>query len=103
MYTDDALAYRGIRRPHEAVKDSAREYVHGMAHTNGIESHWAMLKRGYVGIYHQMSVKHLDRYVTEFSGRHNNRPMDTVDQMAAMAQSMDGKRLPYAKLISDVA
>ena len=30
-----------------------------MAHTNGIESHWAMLKRGYVGTYHQMSGDHL--------------------------------------------
>ena len=58
-----------------------REYVHGQAHTNGIESFWAMLKRGYVGTYHQMSVKHLPRYVGEFAGRHNHRPMDTADQM----------------------
>ena len=99
VYTDDALAYGGLRRPHETVKHSAREYVHGMAHTNGIESHWAMLKRGYVGVYHHMSVKHLGRYVTEFSGRHNDRPMDTEAQMAAMAQNMDGKRLRYADLV----
>ena len=46
-----------------------------MAHTNGIESHWAMLKRGYVGVYHQMSAKHLPRYVAEFEGRHNSRPL----------------------------
>ena len=76
VYTDEAAAYHGLARPHEAVSHSAREYVHGMAHTNGIESHWAMLKRGYVGVYHQMSVKHLDRYVTEFSGRHNSRTME---------------------------
>ena len=56
VYTDEAAAYHGLNRPHEAVKHSAKEYVHGMAHTNGIESHWAMLKRGYVGVYHQMSV-----------------------------------------------
>ena len=73
VYTDEAAAYRGLNRPHEAVKHSAREYVHGMAHTNGIESHWAMLKRGYVGVYHQMSVKHLPRYVAEFEGRHNTQ------------------------------
>ncbi len=100
VYTDDALAYLGIKRPHATVKHSAREYVHGMAHTNGIESHWAMLKRGYVGVYHQMSVKHLDRYVTEFSGRHNDRPRDTATQMAAMVLGSNGKRLRYEDLIA---
>ena len=57
VYTDEHAGYRGMGRKHEAVKHSAKEYVHGMAHTNGIESHWAMLKRGYVGTYHQMSTK----------------------------------------------
>ena len=100
VYTDEARAYHGLNRPHEAVKHSAREYVHGMAHTNGIESHWAMLKRGYVGVYHQMSVKHLPRYVAEFEGRHNSRPLDTAEQMRIMAQGADGKRMTYAELIA---
>ena len=100
VYTDEARAYDGLNRPHEAVKHSAREYVHGMAHTNGIESHWAMLKRGYVGVYHQMSDKHLHRYVTEFEGRHNSRPLDTTEQMRIMAQGADGKRMTYAGLIA---
>ena len=98
VYTDEAAAYRGLARPHQAVKHSAREYVHGMAHTNGIESHWAMLKRGYLGVYHQMSVKHLSRYVTEFEGRHNSRPLDTTEQMSRMAKGADGKQLRYADL-----
>ena len=38
-----------------------------------MESHWAALKRGYAGVYHHMSAKHLPRYVTEFAGRHNSR------------------------------
>ena len=70
VYTDEAPAYLGMKRPHGRVKHSAHEYVHGQAHTNGIESHWAMLKRGYVGTHH-MSDKHLGRYVAEFAGRHN--------------------------------
>ena len=49
-----------------------------------------------------MSPKHLDRYVTEFEGRHNRRPADTVDQMVAMAKGMDGKRLRYQDLIGEV-
>ena len=100
VYTDEARAYQGLNRPHEAVKHSAREYVHGMAHTNGIESHWAMLKRGYVGVYHQMSVKHLPRYVAEFEGRHNSRPLDTTEQMRVMARGADGKRLRYQDLVA---
>ena len=57
------------------------EYVNGQAHTNGIESFWALLKRGYHGTYHHMSPKHLDRYVGEFAGRHNDRSSNTIDQM----------------------
>ncbi len=72
----------------------------GQAHTNGIESFWAMLKRGYYGTYHRMSEKHLQRYVNEFAGRHNMRPLDTIDQMKAMARGMDGKKLRYRDLIA---
>ena len=100
VYTDDARAYRGMLRHHEAVKHSVSEYVRGMAHTNGMESHWAALKRGYDGVYHQMSAKHLHRYVTEFEGRHNRRPLDTADQMSRMAKGADGKRLRYQDLIA---
>ena len=46
-----------------------------------------------------MSVKHLGRYVHEFEGRHNNRPLDTAAQMTAMAQGAVGKRLTYQTLI----
>ena len=71
----------------------------GWAHTNGMESHWAALKRGYDGVYHHMSPKHLGRYITEFAGRHNTRPLDTVDQLGIMAANAEGKRLTYAELI----
>lgn len=100
VYTDDAAAYKGIPRPHESVKHSVKEYVHGQAHTNGVESFWAMLKRGYVGTYHHMSVDHLHRYVNEFAGRHNDRPADTRDQMRHIVEGMNGKRLRYNDLIA---
>ena len=81
------------------MKHSVGEYVRGHAHTNGIESFWSLLKRGHYGTYHRMSPKHLDRYVTEFTGRQNQRELDTLDQMAAMVRGMDQKRLPYADLV----
>ena len=64
-----------------------------------MESFWAGLKRGYEGVYHHMSAKYLGRYVAEFEGRHNSRPLDTAEQMAAMARSAEGKRLTYDALI----
>ena len=98
VYTDEARAYNGLPRDREAVKHSVKEYVKGQAHTNGIESFWSMLKRGYHGTYHQMSEKHLERYINEFSGRHNSRPLDTEDQMTALAKATAGKRLSYREL-----
>ena len=100
VYTDEAGAYRGMPFDHETVCHSVGEYVRDQAHVNGMESFWSLLKRGYHGTYHHMSAKHLDRYVTEFSGRHNDRETDTIDQMARMAQGMVGKRLKYQELVA---
>ena len=100
VYTDEHAAYDGIPYAHETVKHSVSEYVRDQAHTNGIESFWATLKRGYHGTYHHVSPKHLDRYVAEFEGRHNSRPADTVDQIATIVQGMDGKRLRYQDLVA---
>ena len=99
VYTDDARAYLGLPYAHEAVRHGVSEYVQGMAHVNGIESFWALLKRGYHGTYHHMSPKHLSRYVGEFSGRHNARSRDTVDQMESLAAGLAGKRLTYKALV----
>ena len=100
VYTDEHAAYKGLPRYHEAVAHGAGEYVRGMAHTNGLESHWALFKRGIDGVYHHISVKHLPRYSTEFEGRHNARPLDTEEQMAIMARGADGKRMTYQSLIA---
>ena len=99
IYTDEHGAYHGLPN-HATVAHSVGEYVSGKAHTNGIESFWSMLKRGYYGTYHRMSPKHLDRYVGEFAGRHNARPLDTLDQMRAITRGMVGKRLRYSDLIA---
>jgi len=99
VYTDEAKAYQGIPN-HETVRHSVSEYVNGKAHTNGVESFWAMLKRGYHGTYHQMSPKHLQRYVNEFAGRHNIRELNTIDQMRLVVAGMIGRRLRFRELIA---
>ncbi len=100
VYTDDHKSYTGLPFEHESVNHSVGEYVRKQAHTNGVESFWAMLKRGYYGTYHRISPKHLERYVNEFSGRHNVREQDTIDQMGFLAKGMVGKRLPYKELVT---
>ena len=98
VYSDDSTAYDNLFN-HESVKHSIGEYVRGMAHTNGIESFWSMLKRAHAGTYHKMSPKHLNRYVQEFAGRHNLRELDTLEQMGTVVRQMDLKRLPYKDLV----
>ena len=100
VYTDDAAAYKGMPFDHASVRHSVGEYVDGMAHTNGIESFWSMLKRAHKGVYHKISAKHLQRYVDEFAGRHGIRAHDTIDQMGTMVECMIGKRLMYRDLIA---
>ena len=101
VYTDDAAAYKGMPFDHISVRHSVGEYVDGMAHTNGIESFWSMLKRAHKGVYHKMSAKHLQRYVDEFAGRHGIRERDTLDQMQSVVSGMVGKRLIYRDLVAD--
>ncbi len=101
VYTDDAAAYQGLPKcHHESVRHSAGEYVRDMAQTNGMESFWAMLRRGHDGVFHHFSEKHLDRYVAEFAGRHNMREADTTDMMAIIARQSVGRRLRYTDLIA---
>jgi len=105
IHTDDARAYDGIRGPllkRETVNHSAGEYVSddGVT-TNGIESVWAVLKRGVYGTFHHVSPKHLARYVDEFTFRLNegNVERHTLQRLDSFADGVAGKRLTYKALI----
>lgn len=105
LYTDDHGSYRELdpkKYYHESVNHSANEYVRGFAHTNGMESVWAVLKRSLTGTYHHVSFKHLHRYVNEATFRLNdgNCEVDTLDRMKALAMGMSGKRIPYRELVA---
>ena len=59
-----------------------------------------MFKRGFQGVYHRMSAKHLQAYVDEFASRQRMRDDDTLEQMTHIVAGMVGKRLTYDQLIS---
>ena len=100
--TDDLSSYKGLSKDgytHYTVNHSAGEYVrHYCIHTNGIESFWALLKRGHYGIFHHMSPKHLHRYVNEFAFRQNTKDAGTMGFIEATVARMVGKRLTYKEL-----
>ena len=107
VYTDEHAGYNnlGERYDHGTVKHSVREYVNGMAHTNGIESVWAVLKRGYNGVYHQWSAKHMARYVNEFTFRLNegNVKRHTMERLESLVKGTVGKRLTFQQLEYEAA
>lgn len=100
VYTDEHKGYNPIATEynHKTVKHSVGQYVDGQIHTNGMESFWATLKRGYIGTYHRLSEKHLQKYADEFAYRHNARETDTIDQIKSVVKGMEGKRLTYREL-----
>ena len=99
LFTDQAACYVGADVAlHASVNHRKKQYVDGDVHTNGIESHWALLKRGYGGTYHFWSVKHMQRYLNEFAGRFNLRTLDTIGQLRQIAVAMIGRRLTYSAL-----
>ena len=100
LYTDEALAYRGLSDyVHEAVTHSVGEYVRGMAHTNGIESFWALLKRGYIGVFHHFTWKHTHRYLAEFESRWGLGRNHGGERLDSLLGSDSGLRLTYKGLI----
>jgi transposase-like protein len=102
VVTDAFRSYAGLSDAytHKTVNHSVGEYVRDQAHTNGIESFWALLKRGHYGIFHSMSGKHLHRYVNEFAFRHNTKQAGTMGFIEATVARMVGKRLTYKELIN---
>lgn len=99
VMTDTWKSYNGLTGfTHHTINHSVKEFVRGIVHTNGIESFWAILKRGYYGIYHYMSEKHLNRYIHEFSFRYNTSKENVLDFLGKTIEMMEGKRLSYCDL-----
>lgn len=104
LHTDEAPGYAemdGIFYRHDAINHGRGEYRRGTVTTNSIESVFAVLKRGLIGVYHSASPKHLHRYVDEFTFRLNdgNVKNRTLDRLDLFVSATAGKRLTYKGLI----
>lgn len=102
VYTDEFPAYKSLREgfKHGVVKHIHYEYVRGDVHTNTIENFWSLLKRGIIGSYHKVSVKHLDRYLAEFMYRFNQREIQEQLFALVVKSLVRNGNLPYKKLIA---
>lgn len=105
LHTDEHAGYRplgGLYYTHQAINHGVGEYVRDNVTTNGIESVFAVLKRGLIGVYHHASPKHLNRYVAEFAFRLNEGDVSrhTLDRLASMFMAGLGQRLTYKELIA---
>ncbi len=103
VITDGFGAYKGIDKyyTHEVVMHSENEYVRpGNIHTNSIEGFWSQLKRGIIGIYHNVSPKHLHRYCHEFGFKYNTRKVSDCVRFEDAFQKVNNVRLTYTNLIA---
>jgi hypothetical protein len=101
LSTDQSRAYAQMHQyyHHISVDHSANQYVNGMAHTNSIEGFWSQFKRGIDGIYHWISVKHLQAYAEEFAYRYNSREITESQRFNLVLTNLSG-RLKYEELIA---
>jgi len=105
LHTDEHGGYiglDGIFYKHERVNHADGEYSRDGVSTNSIESVFAVLKRGLIGVYHHASEKHLARYVNEFTFRLNEGDVKrhTLDRLASLITASVGPRITYKELIA---
>jgi len=103
IMTDEFKAYRGLKSfyNHQFIQHHSGQYVKGDVHTNTVEGFWSLLKRGIIGIYHSVSVKHLEKYLNEFVFRYNTKDYDEQSRFNYFLANING-RLSYEVLTKHV-
>ncbi|MCE8164137.1 MAG: IS1595 family transposase [Candidatus Moeniiplasma glomeromycotorum] len=102
VYSDEWLAYKNLCQwyNHEIVIHKNKQYANGKATTNRIENVWSHLKRMTYGTYYQISRKHSQKYLDEFTLRFNTREHKAEERFDLVLLSSVGKSLSYSQLIS---
>jgi transposase-like protein len=104
VYTDESQLYKRMPeniKKHESVNHKVKEWVRGDVHTGTIDGYWGLLKRGVIGSYHQISVKHLHRYLSEFQFKWNHRKHQDIF-LLVIAALVIGSHLKYDDLIAEL-
>lgn len=104
LHTDEAPVYAdmdGLFYRHDAINHGRGQYRRKDVTTNSVESAFAVLKRGIIGVYHHITPKHTGRYVDEFAFRLNDGrcARRTLDRLNSFVDGVAGKRLTYKALI----
>ena len=106
LMTDELSSYKGIGKAfeggHDVIQHKNHIYARGDVTTNTVEGFFSLLKRGIYGVYHNVSRKHLQRYLDEFEFRYNHRKLDDGARTVAAIQGAEGKRLLYREPPSSV-
>ncbi len=102
IVTDTASYYHNINNEHYhyTVNHSIKEFARGDFHTNTVEGAFGLFKRMIIGIYHQITPKHLSRYCDEFTYRYNTRTIKDADRFTLALGKIEG-RLTYNKLVKN--
>lgn len=106
VMTDGSPRYNAMKREkpftqHSQVNHSKGEYVRGIASTNRVEGYFSIMKRGLIGTYHHVSSAHLQRYLSEFDFRYNNRSaleISDAQRLDTALKGITGKRLTYRRI-----
>ncbi len=105
LNTDEYIAYKrlGTDYKHKSVNHSQDEYSRNGVTTNGVESVFAVMRRGLHGVYHKASKKHMARYVNEFAWRLNDGRVQrhTLDRLNSFIGAVTGRQITYEELIAD--
>lgn len=101
LVTDEWYSYGGLKDvyTHDTIQHNLHIYVSGDVHTNTIENFWSVVKRCVNGTYHQLSRKHLQSYLNEFSFRYNTRLGSDNQRFTDALVNCHG-RLKYGQLIA---
>jgi transposase-like protein len=101
IMSDENSSYRGIGKEfaggHETTTHSAREYARGDVHSNTAESSFALVKRGIIGTYHNVSKEYLHRYLWQFDFVWNTRKLNDGERTISAIKAAEGKRLMYSE------
>jgi hypothetical protein len=99
IISDENSTYRGVGKEfaggHETVNHGSKEYARGDVNTNTAESSNALVRRSIIGVYHNVSLEYLHRYLWQFDFVWNSRKLNDGERTVLAIKAAEGKRLMY--------